>query len=153
VQFEAALNLVWLVLGVLALASTSRSRLYGSGDYKVRYAAHSPVWLHVCGVALIVAALFPYISATDDVLRIEHMNVEQLPGHHQETGKKAGIDGLMRLYEAMDTPVVGAVRELAFILFFVGMVVVLVRQHVERSMPLQSGRSPPDYFSPILNTR
>jgi hypothetical protein len=143
VQFETALNLIWFVLGVLALASTVRSRLHSACAYRLKYAVHSPVWLHVCGVALIVSALFPYISATDDVLRIEHMNVGQVPGHHQETGKKAGIDGLIRLYETMDTPVIGAVREIAFILFFVAMVVVPVRRRVDRSTPLQSGRSPP----------
>ena len=67
---DTALNLLWLALGVFALASTLRSRRHRAGF------AHVPVWLHVCGVALIIAALFPYISATDDVLRIQHMDVQ-----------------------------------------------------------------------------
>ncbi len=142
-HFDTALNLLWLVLGAFALASTLRSRLRGASRQKVQCAGRAPVWLQVCGVALIVATLFPYISATDDVLRIEHMNVEQTSNHHQQTGKKSGIDGLIRLYETMDTPVICTVREISFILFFVAMVLIPVRRGMDRTMPQRSGRSPP----------
>ncbi|MBV8864964.1 MAG: DUF2304 domain-containing protein [Acidobacteriaceae bacterium] len=137
-QFDTALNLIWLVLGVFALASILRMRRKASLP-----AHHAPAWLHVCGVALILAALFPYISATDDVLRIQHMDVQETRGQHQTPGKKGPIDGLLRLYEAMDTPVVCAVREISFTLFFVSIVITPVLRFVDRIAPLKSGRSPP----------
>jgi len=145
VQFEAALNLIWLVLGVLALASTLRSRLNGS-----RPAHHAPIWLHVCGVALILAALFPYISATDDMLRVQRMDVQQTRGQHQQPQKKGPIDSLLRLYEAMDTPVVCTVRQISFTLFFISVIISPVLRLISRSTPLKSGRSPPNPLSPSL---
>lgn len=146
-QFDSALNLIWLLLGICALASILRTRRKRSGAPH-----HAPIWLHVCGVALILAALFPYISATDDVLRIEHMDAQQASGHHpQQPGKKGPIDSLLRLYEAMDTPVVCAVREISFTLFFISLVIAPVLRVVNRSAPLKSGRSPPNLFSPVLS--
>ena len=141
VQFDTALNLIWLVLGVLALTSTLRSC-----RGRAKSAVHPPAWLHVCGVALIVAALFPYISATDDVLRMEHMNAEHAPVHHR-SGKRVPSDGLIRLYETMDTPVIGTVHSISLVLCFLSLVVSPVLQGVDRSMPLQSGRSPPLGFA------
>ena len=86
--FETSLNLVWLLLGLLALAGTIRSALKN-----VAVPRRAPAWLHVVGVALIVAALFPYISATDDILRIENLNAH----HRQHSGKQTRVDDLMRL--------------------------------------------------------
>ncbi|MDQ2844402.1 MAG: hypothetical protein M3Y72_25830 [Acidobacteriota bacterium] len=143
-QFDTALNLIWLVLGVFALAGTLRARRHGSASV-----AHAPVWLHVCGVALILAALFPYISATDDVLRIQHMDVEQSNAHHSQSSKKSPSDALIRLYETMDTPIVGAVRQISFVVFFVSLVLTPILIVTTRSTPLRSGRSPPVSFSQI----
>ncbi len=104
---------------------------------------HAPVWLHLCGVALILAALFPYISATDDVLRIQHMNVEQTNDQHQEPGKKVPGDALIRLYETMDTPVVAVVSEISFVLFFISLVIAPLLRTADHATLLQGGRSPP----------
>ena len=101
---------------------------------------HAPVWLHVCGVALIVAALFPYISATDDVLRIQHLNIEH---SHERNEKKTPSDQLIRLYETMDTPVVCTVQRISLVLFFVSLVFVPIAKVLKRSSPQASGRSPP----------
>jgi hypothetical protein len=146
VQFEAALNLIWLVLGVLALASTLRARLNGSLP-----AHRAPIWLHVCGVALIVAALFPYISATDDVLRVQRMDVQQTRGSHQPPHNKGPIDSLLRLYEAMDTPVICAAREISLTLIFISVVIIPVLRPLSRNTPLKSGRSPPYPSFPTLS--
>ncbi len=137
-QFDTALNLIWLVFGVFALAGTLRARLRNNSSVN-----RGPAWLHVCGVALIVAALFPYISATDDVLRIQHMNLQQQPDHSRQNGKKAPSDALIRLYEVMDTPVVCAVRQISVVLSFVSLVVTPVLRRVDRSTPFLAGRSPP----------
>jgi hypothetical protein len=146
VQFDVALNLIWFVLGAFALTSTYRSSF---SRYRT---ARTSGWLHICGVALIVAALFPYISATDDVLRIRHMDAQQhtrqvdaeKAGHRQhEPEKRSSSDTLIRLYETMDTSVVASVRDVPFVLFFVALVVVALWSLFSRETPLRSGRAPP----------
>lgn len=133
-HFEAALNIVWLVLGVIALASTIRTAFRPSTVEN-----RAPAWLHIVGVALIVIALFPYISATDDVLRIEHFNWQQ--NHH--SSKQSQNDELMRLYEVMDSPLVCRVSEIALTFFFISLVFTPVAAAIGRIAPLQAGRSPP----------
>jgi hypothetical protein len=148
VQFDTALNAIWLVLGAFALANTLRSRHF-------RTRSHAPAWLHVSGVALVFATLFPYISATDDVLRIQRAD-QRITARHDnsrssqadkksshEGGKKSSTDALIRLFEAMDTPVVCTVRKICFTLFFVALVVASVQRIVTREVIFKSGRSPP----------
>jgi hypothetical protein len=142
VRFDVALNLIWFVFGAFALAGTLRVKLRRDSTTK-----RASGWLHICGVALIVAALFPYISATDDVLRIQHLNLQQSTDHSRQTGKKAPSDALIRLYEVMDTPVVCVVRQISLTLFFVSLVVIPVLRRVDRSMPFLAGRSPPLSFA------
>ncbi len=133
--FDVALNLAWLSLGVLALVSTVRATCF-----QQRTQARSARRLHIVGVALIVAALFPYISATDDVLSIEHFNAQHNSNH---PGKKTQNDTLMRLYETMDTPLVSQVRQVALIWFFIAIVFFPVVRLIERIAPFRAGRSPP----------
>ena len=134
-HFDTALNLVWLALGILALANTIRLAVVpASSDRK------GPAWLHVVGVALIIAALFPYISATDDVLRINNFNSQQ---SHQHPGKQSRTDNLIRLYEAMDTPLVSHVCQVALTLLFAWLVFTPSISVFERIAPLRAGRSPP----------
>ncbi len=135
-HFDTALNLLWVLLGLSALAGTIRTRLRqpSSGN-------RAPAWLHIAGVALIVAALFPYISATDDVLRIQHFNAQQ---DHQHPDKKHSSDNnLIRLYETMDTPLISAAVVLVFCTFFISLVTTPVNALIDRSEPFESGRSPP----------
>jgi hypothetical protein len=135
VHFDTALNLAWGTLGLLALARTIRDTFR-----RMSNANRAPACLHVVGVALIVAALFPYISATDDVLRIDHFNSEQ---DHRHPAKKHSNGDLIRLYETMDTPVISPVVTLAFTLFFVSLVILPASALIERSERFESGRSPP----------
>lgn len=134
VHFEAALNLAWLSLGLLALARAVRTSYRRSAGKKP-----APAWLHIVGVALIVIALFPYISATDDVLRIEHLNAQ----HDQHHPRKQSTDDLMRLYEAMDSPLVCRIAEIVLIFFFVSVVFTPTASLIDRSTPFRAGRSPP----------
>lgn len=131
--FESALNVAWLSLGVLGLAATIRAS-FRSESPQVRRSA----WFHGVGVALIVVALFPYISATDDVLRIEHWNAE-----HQHSSKQSQNDQLIRLYETIDTPLICRICEVAFTFFFISLVFTPVARLVDRIAPAQAGRSPP----------
>jgi hypothetical protein len=135
VSFESSLNLVWLLLGVIALTCSVRSR-------RSRVAFYLPrrPWLHVVGTGLIVAALFPYISATDDVLRTEHLSEQ-----HKQTGtsRTSPTNDLMRLYQTLDAPVIADAKQATLTLVFVMLVSALLVQLIDRSTPLQSGRSPP----------
>jgi hypothetical protein len=135
VQFDTALNVVWLALGVIALATTMRAALCRYPRQKA--SAARP---HIVGVALIVATLFPYISATDDVLRAQHFSAQHARDH---AGKHNRIDNLMRLYEAMDNPLVAEARKIVLVFFFVFLICTPVIGTINRSVPLQAGRSPP----------
>jgi hypothetical protein len=135
VQFETALNLAWLLLGALALACTTHA------TFRRKPQEHrAPAWLHIVGVGLIVAALFPYISATDDIVRIEDFSSQHEPHH---AGKQNKTDNLVRLYETMDTPWICPVAEVALIFFFISLVFTPLARRIERVAPFESGRSPP----------
>jgi len=135
VQFDTALNLVWLGLGLVALASTARAVLRQTR----RLEKPSP-WLHIVGVALIVAALFPYISATDDLLRTEHFTAQHERG---PAGKHTRMDNLIRLYEAMDNPLLSEAREIVLVFFFVSLIFTPAIRAANRMAPRLAGRSPP----------
>ena len=100
-------------------------------------------WLHVVGTGVIVAALFPYISATDDVLRTEHLSEQ-----HKQTGtsSSSSTNDLMRLYQTLDAPVIADAKQTTLTLIFVMLVSTLLVRLIDRSTPLQSGRSPPVCF-------
>ena len=134
-HFDTILNLVWLSLGLLAFASAARVALRRSAGKDSARA-----WLHVVGVALIVAALFPYISATDDVLRIEHFDAQHAQQHSHKRGHN---DDLMRLYETLDSPLLCRTCEIVFTFTFFLLVILPVARLVERIAPLAAGRSPP----------
>ena len=134
-HFESALNLVWVLLGAVALMSTIHSSFARNASR-----LQTSRWLHIVGVALIVAALFPYISATDDVLRIQHFKAQHNPHH---SSKQSQNDDLMRLYETMDSPLVGRITEVTVVFFFVSVIFVPVAKAVGRNAPFRAGRSPP----------
>lgn len=130
-HFDTALNLAWLLLGALSLVITLALS---------RRASFNSKWLHVIGVAAIVVALFPYISATDDVLRIEHFNAQQT---HENGGKRTASDDLLRLYETLDSPLLCGSCLIALILIFLSLLAAPVPYLIRRSIPLKAGRSPP----------
>jgi hypothetical protein len=135
VQFETALNVAWLLLGLMALACTAHAAFRRRPEER-----RAPAWLHIVGVGLIVAALFPYISATDDIVRIEHFSSQH---GQQHSTKQTKTDNLIRMYEVMDTPWVCPVSGIALILFFVALLFAPLVRVTERIAPLQAGRSPP----------
>ena len=136
-HFDTALNLAWLLLGALALAATlGLSRRASSGSRQI----------HLVGVAAIVVALFPYISATDDVLRIEHLNAQQT--HTNGNKHKAG-DDLLRLYETLDSPLLCGICRITFTLVFFSLLDAPVGRLIQRSIPMEAGRSPPSLPYPV----
>ena len=90
---------------------------------------------------MIVAALFPYISATDDILRIEHFTAQQTGAGH--SNKEHQNENLLRLYETVDTPLLGVTCQIEFVLFFVAFLLPVVFRFLDRETPFYTGRSPP----------
>ena len=133
--FDTALNAVWVLLGALAVGWTLRARYRTCPGRSVRSTS-----LHAVRLALVLAALFPYVSATDDVVRIQTLNQHQDRSHPP---KQSQNQNLLRLYETMDTPLVCRVQEITFILFFLALVVTPVVKCSTWSEPSESGRSPP----------
>jgi hypothetical protein len=133
VHFDTALNSLWLTMGVLACAGAIRATRRYSG-------------FRVAGVVLVVAALlFPYISATDDVVRIEHLRGQS--SHSSSSSSQRGpTDDLVRLYQTMDTPLVCAVLRVSLTLFFVLLIGTSIVRRIDRSAPFESGRSPPQFL-------
>ena len=130
---ESTLNAVWLFLGILAVATAiAAARVRGAAPHRKR--------LQILCVAVIVAALFPYISASDDSLRVHHFSSEK---HQQQTGKHSASDNLLRLYEVMDAALAVAVYKLVLTLFWLAFTVLALRPVLELSVPLPAGRSPP----------
>jgi hypothetical protein len=128
VHFDTALNSIWFAMGALACAGAIRATRRSSG-------------FRVAGIVLIVAALlFPYISATDDVVRIEGLRGQT---SHSSSSQRGPNDDLIRLYQTMDTPLVCAVVTLSLTLFFVLLIATAVVLRIDRTAPFESGRSPP----------
>lgn len=141
-HFETALNVVWCALGALALGGAVRSAVHAR-----RQGTHMRAAVQLFGVGLIVAALlFPYFSATDDILRIEHFSAQQSPAHDADrnhTSKRSGTSELIRLYETMDTPLVSSVAVLVVTFFFVLLVVTRLVAFAGHYSTQTGGRSPP----------
>jgi membrane protein YdbS with pleckstrin-like domain len=136
VHFDTALNVVWCLLGAVALASAIRAGICRNTPNR------SGAWLHIIGVALIVAALFPYISATDDLVRSEDLTNNQHTQDHS-SGKKTPNDSLIRLYEALDTPLLSPACAFVMTFFAVWFVFLPVAKRARRIAPACAGRSPP----------
>jgi hypothetical protein len=90
---------------------------------------------------LIVAALFPYISATDDLVRSEDLTNQHTQDH--SSGKKTPNDNLIRLYEALDSPLLSPTCAFVLTFFAVWLVFLPVAKCAHRIAPTCAGRSPP----------
>jgi hypothetical protein len=140
VTFDLTLNVLWLLLGALAIGITLRASSIRGGSVSWRLA----------GIVLVVAALFPFVSATDDIVRVEHYTTEHDTSEHgqRHSGQhNTSSDDLIRLYEALDAPVTPDIAVLAFVLLFVSLVIVFAGAVLTRVAPGESGRSPPVFFS------
>ncbi len=136
-QFDFTLNLIWGVLGFFALACVL---WFDWRDHTTR-PFRSRV-LQFVGVALVVTALFPYISATDDILQIGNLST-QLGDKGRESGPHHQLNDLLRLYDSVDSSVVTAQCHFAPELSFVALVLNLGVARIDVSVPQRAGRSPP----------
>jgi len=134
VAFDTILNSVWLLLGLFALA------LIIARVPKGRSRA-----LCCIGVGLIIATLFPVISATDDVIRIEHLeHAHRSHRDHQTSSNRQALnDTLIRLYEAMDSPLAATPVQISFVLVFAFLLLLLCEAYARKLTIATNGRSPP----------
>ena len=100
-----------------------------------------PQWLQLVGVASIVVALFPYISASDDLVRIANARPLTQQQHGSSPHNPAG--DLLRLYEVTDAPVIGRICRLTVTFIFICLMVTGEKSAMERVAPTPSGRGPP----------
>lgn len=130
--------MVWALLGAIALAAVfvADAREHCLRPFRSRV-------LHIIGTALVVTALFPYISATDDVVQIEHANADAGQHDKQSSGQHHQGNDLWRLYDASDHSVVASCAFIAPSFTFVSIVVTPVVSITETSVPQPAGRSPP----------
>jgi len=136
VAFESILNAAWLLMGIIALM------VLCARSFKARNT------LSCCiGVALIAATLFPIISASDDVIRIQHLERAHEAGHNNTSGHKRTTENLIRLYEAMESPLVPAAVRICFVLFFIFLMRPLCVANVQQRTMANGGRSPPAAFA------
>jgi hypothetical protein len=131
VPLESTLNALWASLGFLAIAGAIAAAC-------IRQNAARSKRLQVVCIALVVSALFPYISSTDDALRLQYLSAQQ-----SSSSENHGHDNLMRLYEATDAPIAGQIYSLAIALFTLYLVSYAVVSGLDRSIPQRAGRSPP----------
>lgn len=125
-QFDSALNVAWLLLGAFALAASVR-------------AARSR--LHRASAIVIFVALFPYISASDDLVRFDHCVAQHT--HSSSASQRTQADDLMRLYEAMDAPLMASAAPVTFTPIFVCLPERPARVLITTVLPQAAGRSPP----------
>jgi FtsH-binding integral membrane protein len=136
VHVYATLNLTWLVLGLVAAVGTFRF------VFRRDCGQHSHRWASVVIVAVIVAALFPYISATDDALRLSDLTADSQQGQSPDS-KVHGHDGLRLLYETMDSPLPPYGCELIVVFLFSALVAIYLCSASESVSAWHVGRAPP----------
>lgn len=139
-QFDVTLNVAWLSLSLLALCIAARLA------FRRDRPSRAPRWLLLVGVGLVVTSLFPYISASDDVVRMDGSALQQASTGHQQTTTPSGErrnQNLIRLYETMDAPLVCRIACVALTFYFVALICTHTVQSIERTAPQLAGRSPP----------
>lgn len=151
-QCDTTLNVVWAVLGLLALACTARAALRDNAG------RNGPRWLLI--VLLVSTALFPYISASDDILRIDQGPATSVssaasgrvsPGHSQSRSHHP-LDDLLRLYETLDTPLIARLLAIVFTILLIAFVYAWNYTRAGRTIPDVAGRSPPRFARLTLRT-
>jgi hypothetical protein len=138
VAFESILNAAWLLMGIFALIAICARAC------KARNTVSCCI-----GAALIAATLFPVISASDDVIRIQHLERthQSHPDSSNTAGHKRTTESLIRLYEAMESPLVPAVVLISFVLVFIFLVRPFCVANVGERKMAQGGRAPPACFA------
>lgn len=143
--FDTALNLVWALVGAVALGALAARDACG----------RVPLWDR-CRRALVVfiacVALFPCVSASDDLVQFERLQVSSQTGGEivgawpGKRGEKPAVY-LARLLESLENFEISTASRLLLTLCFLALVGTFSDQGVERPLPSRLGRSPPAFAS------
>ena len=133
-HFEAALNLAWLSLGSVMLALA----VY---NLKHRRVARVACWLQLAGVLAIAGTLFPYVSATDDLLWME-ANASR--SQHESNRTNSGDNrSLVSLYQAADASLPAHTIRLGYVLLIFALLLLPEFRYSACRRGHFMGRSPP----------
>ena len=131
------LNLIWLCLGAAALFATRGCRPMGETK---RFRS-----FRFISVVLVIAALFPYISALDDTLQLAQLG--RAAGARSWTQKRAPdshhANELVWLFESMGDSVLAPAPAIAPRFSYLKLVSVPDFTELGRPSPPSLGRSPP----------
>ena len=140
---DTALNLSWLIAGVVSLIALS-----------VREARHSRRTtnrarrLRFTALVIVALALFPSVSSSDDLFNFSFINSHL--GKHgsfgssipEDSKEKAGLQ-LFRLLETLSQYEIAQVYALSLALCCIALVLTLRREVVTRTVLCSPGRAPP----------
>lgn len=141
--FDTALNLTWALVGAVALAALA------IGDARRRIPL-SDRCRRALAVFVASVALFPCVSASDDMVRFERLQLSSPTGGQvvgtppEKRGQKPTLY-LARLLESLENFRISPACRSLLILCFLALVRVFSRQCVERPRPCPLGRSPPRF--------
>jgi hypothetical protein len=125
VTFEVILNLCWALLGLTAWVSL----ITRTGDR---------CWRRRTTVFLAIVALFPCISASDDLATLRRLT---LPDHYTVTAGNGALLPLM--LAALESSGTQSFFAPGITLFACGLLAALLFREVSRRTPVLAGRSPP----------
>jgi hypothetical protein len=141
--FDTALNLVWALAGTAALGALEAR--------DIRRQVHP--WDR-CRRALVVfiacVALFPCVSASDDMVQFERLKAnsrtggEVVDGLPSKRGEKRAIY-LARLLESLENFQISTTCQLRLSLCLLALVGTFSDRGIERPLPSRLGRSPPEF--------
>lgn len=136
VTFDGALNLAWLVLGAIAFAMLLPSR-FGRRKFV------SESWLRLAAVMAIACTLFPYVSATDDLVWFETSSTLSEHQSDRQTDSSNSNSGLLGLYHASQSSVRSGTISVFCILIFLALIVLPALRRYSSVEICTAGRSPP----------
>lgn len=137
-HFDVALNVAWLFLGILTFVLMLRA------SRCVRSKAVSRFWLRIAGAVAIVGTLFPYVSATDDLVWLEASNTRSEHQDSRSTGSSNSNSGLLSLYHVSQSSVGSGTVRVACVLVFLAMTIAPILRTFSYVSLRPAGRSPPD---------
>lgn len=140
---DAALNLVWVAMGVAALAGLGFSELRHRGSTTLGARCRR-------GIAVLIAtvALFPCISASDDLVCLQRLQVGSratavVRSPSQEKSNQRPFGYLALLLEGLENFQVSPPSALVATPCFSALVLPLTSPRFERPLPSRAGRAPP----------
>ena len=137
-HFDAALNLVWLAIGIGAFASA----LHAPRRPFLLCRTLSPSQL--AGVIVLLGTLFPYVSATDDLVWLEAVNSAAEHSTEHGSGRSQGtLANLLAFAQAQDSAPASRAFRISPAFVEVGIATLPVFRSLARDSAVSVGRSPP----------